>query len=94
MNALNKMSVPREKIPWFPAIDAGRCTGCLACLDFCPRGVYAGGPEKRIIRVERPYECVVGCSNCRGVCPAGAISFPDLEEITVLIRTLRKNKDC
>ena len=83
------MSIPREKIPWFPRVDADRCTGCRVCLDFCPHGVYAREEEKTTVRVDRPYECVVGCSNCLGLCPTGAISFPDLEGISDLIRRLR-----
>ena len=82
--------IPREKIPWFPKIDANRCTGCRACPDFCPHGVYLWDEEKSLVRVERPYECVVGCNNCLGLCGPGAISFPDLEAITEIIRKLRE----
>ena len=82
-------NIPREKIPWFPAIRTDLCNGCRACLDFCPHQVYIWNEAGKRVKVDRPYECVVGCSNCLGLCPTGAISFPDLEEITAVIRRLR-----
>jgi NAD-dependent dihydropyrimidine dehydrogenase PreA subunit len=83
--------VPRENIPWFPTLDAGRCTGCGICLDFCPHGVYEKGDGSSAVVVRYPFHCVVGCSNCEARCPERAIAFPDLEAITVLIRKLRED---
>jgi NAD-dependent dihydropyrimidine dehydrogenase PreA subunit len=82
--------VPREKIPWHPTVDPSKCTGCRVCLEFCRHGVYewdegAGRPV-----VARPLNCLVGCSGCEPKCPAGAISFPDLDATSELIRKLRE----
>ncbi len=37
------MNIPREKIPWYPAIDEELCTSCGNCLNFCSNGVFALG---------------------------------------------------
>ena len=83
-------TVPREKIPWFPTINTDLCDGCRICLEFCPHGVYGGDPNQMTVGVEQPYQCVVGCSNCRDLCPQKAIAFPDLEAIAGLISELRR----
>jgi NAD-dependent dihydropyrimidine dehydrogenase PreA subunit len=70
--------LPREKIPWFPTVDEQKCAGCKECFDFCKHEVYAWDEEKDKTRVARPYQCVVGCSTCAGLCKEGAISFPPL----------------
>jgi NAD-dependent dihydropyrimidine dehydrogenase PreA subunit len=82
--------VPRERIPWYPTVDAGACTGCRVCHEYCQHGVYVWDVEKNIAVVERPFNCLVGCSGCEPKCPAGAISFPDHESISDLIRKLRE----
>ncbi|MCX6559266.1 MAG: 4Fe-4S binding protein [Candidatus Aminicenantes bacterium] len=84
-------NVPREKIPWFPAVDADKCTGCDICADFCPHGVYEKGVDSPVVIVRNPYACVVGCNNCENRCPEKAISFPDLEVISEVIRRLRED---
>ena len=81
------MSLPREKIPWYPAIDEGLCTNCGICVDFCPNGVYAVDDIRTIVAV--PYNCVVGCSNCESLCVPGAIRFPEMEQFVVTLRELR-----
>jgi NAD-dependent dihydropyrimidine dehydrogenase PreA subunit len=68
----------REEIPWFPTVDAALCVGCRVCYDFCSHHVYAWDDAKDRAVVVRPYECVVGCSNCSRKCEAAAISFPPL----------------
>ncbi|MDD8024926.1 MAG: 4Fe-4S binding protein [Acidobacteriota bacterium] len=83
-------AVPREKIPWFPVVAAELCNGCGKCLDFCPHGVYARDSGSSAVIVQNPFECVVGCNNCENLCPEKAISFPDLEAITEIIRRLRE----
>jgi NAD-dependent dihydropyrimidine dehydrogenase PreA subunit len=82
--------VPRESIPWFPAVDAAQCDGCGICIDFCPHGVYEKGGSSPAVVVRHPYQCVVGCSGCQDKCSAGAISFPELEDIAALLRRLRQ----
>lgn len=78
--------IPREKIPWFPAIDREKCEGCGTCVEFCRNGVYA---LKEKAEVENPYSCVVGCSTCQGLCPSGAITFPEIQSVRKIIQTLK-----
>lgn len=82
------MPIPREEIPWFPTIDPEKCTNCGVCRDFCRYGVYADGPA--IVEVAAPFACVVGCSHCTTICPAGAIGFPTEDELLKAIRGLRE----
>ena len=82
--------IPREEIPWFPAVEGDQCTGCRGCFEYCVHGVYEWDVERKIPIVARPYQCVVGCSGCRDQCAAGAVSFPELEEIAALLRRLRQ----
>ncbi|ACK41758.1 MULTISPECIES: 4Fe-4S dicluster domain-containing protein [Dictyoglomus] len=59
---------------WYPVINYEKCIGCLACVNFCPHGVYDVKDKKPI--VVRPEECVDFCKGClKGACPTGAISF-------------------
>ncbi len=69
---------PREQIPWYPEIIDDSCTGCGSCYDFCPHDTYEWDEEADRPVVANPYNCVVGCSNCRAQCPEEAISFPPL----------------
>lgn len=69
--------IARKEIPWFPAVDAEKCIGCELCYVTCGREVYGLTPDKfHKAVVERPYNCMVGCSTCAVVCPTLAISFP------------------
>jgi NAD-dependent dihydropyrimidine dehydrogenase PreA subunit len=70
--------IPREDIPWYPTVDATTCTGCRECYEFCSHGVYRWDEKNDKTLVSHPYECVVGCSSCAGVCSSGAITFPPL----------------
>ncbi len=65
---------------WYPVIDYEKCTGCLACVEFCPHGVLIEEDEKP--KVAHPQECVEFCRGCqKGACEFDAISFPpDLEQ--------------
>jgi len=53
-------------------MDADRCTGCGACVDVCPRGVYAMDEAASPARVARPERCV-DCGSCVVQCPVGCI---------------------
>jgi NAD-dependent dihydropyrimidine dehydrogenase PreA subunit len=68
--------VPREKIPWFPTVDLDKCAGCQECFKFCSHKVYTWDEENNKTKVVQPFQCVVGCSSCAGMCPSEAISFP------------------
>jgi len=69
---------PREKIPWFPAVDDAKCKGCKKCFEFCKHEVYAWDEVKKKTKVANPFGCVVGCSSCAGLCAEKAIIFPPL----------------
>jgi NAD-dependent dihydropyrimidine dehydrogenase PreA subunit len=79
--------IPREEIPWYPAIDQEKCLGCGACVDFCSHGTYEMNHDTGKPIVKNPYHCVVGCSGCKLQCPAEAISFPPL---TILNQFIEK----
>lgn len=78
----------REQIPWYPTIHAEQCTGCGKCVEFCHYDVYRECNGK--ILVSHPYGCMVGCSECTKICPAGAIEFPEQESFMILLKTLRQ----
>ncbi len=62
-------------VPWFPVIDAERCTHCQQCLGFCLFGVYALSPDRKVV-VENPQACKTNCPACARICPNVAIIFP------------------
>lgn len=74
-----RLTLPRDKIEWYPSIDQKACKQCKICLNFCPKGVYSEEKEGSIV-VTNPYECVMLCTGCEGRCPEGAISFPDRKD--------------
>ncbi len=74
---------PREKVKWFPTIDAEKCVKCGMCMN-CGKKVFdwtEDGP-----RVVRPTQCVVGCTTCANLCLGQAITFPDIQEIRDLYK--------
>lgn len=70
--------IPRDSIPWYPTIDLEKCKGCKVCFNFCRQHVYKWTEETKKVAVARPFNCVVGCSTCAGLCDEEAISFPPL----------------
>jgi len=48
--------------------------------------------NKRTV-VKNPNGCVVTCTGCDPICPAGAIKHPSKQEFREKIRKLRKNPD-
>ncbi len=82
------MGIPRDRIPWWPTIDAEACNGCGACLEECPNGVFAADDEEGKMRVVAPMQCVVLCDKCAPGCPTQAISFPDKGETRRLLRSI------
>jgi NAD-dependent dihydropyrimidine dehydrogenase PreA subunit len=88
------MGVPREKIPWFPIIDYGKCNFCEGdpqCLKFCPHGVFGRDKTGKKLIVASPNNCVVFCRSCRKMCAPEALSFPSKPETIGLIQKLREN---
>ncbi len=73
--------ITRTEIPWFPVINEEKCIGCQLCYVSCGREVYEFDDDKRKAVVERPYNCLVGCSTCATICPTEAIDFPPKELI-------------
>ena len=74
---------PRERVDWFPTIDAEACVRCGMCMN-CGKQVF-DWTEKGPV-VARPYQCVVGCTTCANLCLGKAISFPDIESVRTLYR--------
>ena len=69
---------PQEFV-WGPTIDEVACTDCKVCLEFCQQGVCAMVDEH--VRVVAKASCIEGCSHCAGMCEAGALTFPTLDEL-------------
>ena len=70
--------IPREQIPWYPTVDIEKCIGCKECYNFCGHKVYEWDNENNKTMVINPFNCVVGCSSCSGLCKENAITFPPL----------------
>jgi NAD-dependent dihydropyrimidine dehydrogenase PreA subunit len=83
------INIPREKIPWFPTIDPDLCIGDQDCVNFCRNNVLAFDEDTFKAVVVNPYNCVVGCDACAKICPQGAITFQDKEELRATLRRLR-----
>ncbi|MEA3314099.1 MAG: 4Fe-4S binding protein [Caldisericota bacterium] len=59
---------------WYPIIDYGKCTGCLACVKSCPHGVLKEENGKPL--VANPDACVEFCRGCqKGACENDAITY-------------------
>lgn len=87
--------IPRERIPWYPTIDAERCRpdACaLNCISWCQKDVYAREASGRVV-VARPYACTVGDISCSMQCPFDAIAFPSQRELRRTLRALRQEID-
>lgn len=76
----------RDKIEWYPTVDAAHCVGCRVCFEFCPKKVFSVDEKSGKIIVTQPYECVVLCSGCVPKCPAQAITFPKREDFEHYVR--------
>ncbi len=68
-----------QELVWGPTIDEAACTDCKVCLEFCHQSVYAMVDEH--VRVVAKDSCMEGCSYCAGMCEAGALTFPTLDEL-------------
>ena len=53
-----------------PYVDSNKCTGCGACIDICPMGIFEKEGNKSVVK--KPDECIQ-CRACEVSCPAKAI---------------------
>lgn len=93
MSEENWHGIPRNKIHWYPSIDYDKCISCGKCVEYCKFGTYEfqeKDGKKRTV-VKNPNSCVVLCSGCDSICPAGAITHPSKTEFREKIKELRKN---
>ena len=74
-------SHPKPLVEWGPTLDAEKCTGCGACIEFCHNDVYAWSEDGERVVVAHRTNCVSGCSHCATLCESQALSFPTLEDI-------------
>ncbi len=79
----------RDKIPWFPIIDADACRADLQCLNFCPHDVFAWDPASGLPVVAHPLQCLPGCQICVEGCTTGAITLPTKREFQISFKKLR-----
>jgi NAD-dependent dihydropyrimidine dehydrogenase PreA subunit len=84
--------VPRSKIPWYPIIDYKKCISCGKCADYCILGAFEFEEKqgKKRTVVKNPNSCVVLCTGCEEICPAGAITHPSKRATREIIKKLRK----
>ena len=84
--------VPRSKIPWYPTIDYEKCINCGKCVDYCHMGVFEFEEKegKKRSVVKNPNSCVMLCTGCDQICPAGAITHPPKKETREIIKKLQK----
>jgi NAD-dependent dihydropyrimidine dehydrogenase PreA subunit len=86
--------IPRYKIPWYPTISYEKCTSCGKCVEYCTLGVFGfedkDGKQKSVVK--KLNNCVVLCTGCDKICPAGAIKHQSKEKTLEIIRNLRNNR--
>ena len=91
MSENNYEGIPRNKIPWDPKIDRGKCTACGKCVDFCHMSAFKfeekNGKKQTVVN---PNSCVVLCRGCEDICPTDAITHPSEEKTQKIIGNLKK----
>ncbi|HII86111.1 TPA: ferredoxin family protein [Candidatus Bathyarchaeota archaeon] len=92
MTEENWHGIPRSKIPWHPTISYDKCISCGKCVEYCTLGTFEFEEKdgKKIPVVKKPNNCVVLCSGCDAICPAGAIKHQSKKETRSIIEELRK----
>jgi len=68
--------IPREQIPWFPTVSLELCTGCVKCIEVCPKDVFVALKDGKV-EVSEPFLCIVGCCMCKSACDPKAILMPE-----------------
>jgi NAD-dependent dihydropyrimidine dehydrogenase PreA subunit len=83
--------IPRSKIPWYPTINYEKCVSCGKCVDYCKLRTYAFEKKngEKLSVVKNPNNCVVLCTGCDNICPAGAIKHPSIKQTQETIKELR-----
>jgi 2-oxoglutarate ferredoxin oxidoreductase subunit delta len=71
--AESKARMPRGRVITFP----NWCKGCDLCVEFCPAGVLALGPDGHAV-VVHPERCTA-CRWCELHCPDFAIFVTEIE---------------
>ena len=61
-----------------PVIDYEKCTGCMSCVDKCPRKCIWGDTENRRVAFVDDTHCD-GCETCEGACKFDAIAGDKLQ---------------
>jgi NAD-dependent dihydropyrimidine dehydrogenase PreA subunit len=93
MSEENWHGISRNKIPRYPTIDYEKCVSRGKCMDYCKLGAYEfeekNGNKRPIVK--NPNNCVVLCSGCDAIYPAGAIKHPSKTETRQIIRKLREH---
>lgn len=85
--------IPRNKIPWYPIIDYGKCIGCGKCVKYSTLGAYEfieDGAQRPFVK--NPYNCVILCTGCESQCPEGATHHPSKEVTRKIIKNLQNFK--
>ena len=65
-----------------PVIDYEKCTGCMQCVDKCPRHCIWGDTENRRVAFVVDTHCI-GCEECESACKFDAIAGDKLQHHTV-----------
>ena len=85
-------NMPRSKIPWYPTIDYKKCVSCGKCVEYCTLGTFEFEVKEGMKKpyVKNPNNCVVLCTGCDSLCPAGAIKHQSKQKTRNVIKELRK----
>lgn len=94
MSETTFMGVERRLIDWKPTINYVKCDYCMECVLFCPHKVFEVRETEEIrLIVKNPHNCVVFCRACSKTCGPDALSFPDKNITTQLIKEIRKEME-